>query len=254
MSQAFSNIKQANSIFYPSSNGPLLKPTNLPSLLYTGSIHSGTSSLQLGIIAGILARTSPQVYFTDNSTVDSNAEQVLTNDYGVTLDKSKSTSQLITLLGPAACGAPASWIRYNTNYATSTTHGQNSAIDQLNAVSTLCGVFNALPVPVGQSPPIPAQSSPLYDISAWGESVPLYERVWSLVSGAVTRSWLCVNPPSGSSQRLNMLDYQAMSRAYSFQVPLVQFDSSYPSVQDQKNFAAAILSAYPNPCAVLGYV
>ena len=231
-----------------------MKPANLPSLLHTSSVHSGTSSLQLAIIAGILARTTPQVYFTDNGFVDGYVEQVLTNDFGVAFDKSKNTSQLVSLLGPAACGVPARWIRYNTNYATNTTHGQNSAIDQLNAVSTLCGVFNALPVPAGQNSPIPSQSAPLFDISNWGESVPLYERVWSLVSGAVTRGWLCINPPSGSSPRLNMIDYLAMSSAFSFQVPLVQLDSSYPSVQGQKNFAAAILSAYPNPCVVLGYV
>ena len=184
--------------------------------------------------------------------MDGYVEQVLTNDFGVAFDKSKNTSQLVSLLGPAACGVPARWVRYNTNYATNTTHGQNSAIDQLNAVSTLCGVFNALPVPAGQNSPIPSQSAPLFDISIWGESVPLHERVWSLVSSAVTRSWLCINPPSGSSPRLNMIDYLAMSSAFSFQVPLVQLDSSYPTVQEQKNFAAAILSAVPQSVRCLG--
>jgi len=241
-------------VFYPTSGTPLPKPANRPTTLYTGSAHGGTSSIQLAVIAGILARTTPQIYMTSNSSVDSNIEQDLTKSYGVSFNTSKSTSQLISQFGPTACGSPARWIRYNTNYSTSSTVGQNDAIDQFNAVRTLCGVFDALPVPAGQSPPISATSSPLYDISTWGVSVPLYQQIWNLVSGSVTKSWLAINPPSGSSPRISMTDYMVMSKVFSFQVPLVQFDSSHPTVQSQKNFAATTLNAYPTPCAVLGYV
>jgi len=82
----------------------------------------------------------------------------------------------------------------------------------------------------------------------------LYKQVWNLVSGSVTKNWLAIKPPAGGSPRLDMSDYMAMSRVFSFQVPLVQFDSSHPTVQSQKNFAATVLNAYPTPCVVLGYV
>ncbi len=45
-----------------------------------------------------------------------------------------------------------------------------------------------------------------------------------------------------------------MSRAFSFQVPLGQLDSSYPTVQAQKNFAASIINSYSAPYGVLGYI
>jgi len=248
------SFAQSSVIGYSNSPLQLPKSSGQPGTVYLGSGHSGISSIQLAVIAGILARTQPQIYITYSTTLDSEIQQILTKNHGVTFTSSKSVSQLISKFGPTACGSPARWIRYNTNYSSSTTAGQNDAIDQFNAVRTLCGVFSALPVPAGQSPPITATSTPLYDISAWGTGVSLYQQVWNLVSGSVTGSWLAINPPSGSSQRVQMTDYIVMSKAFSFQVPLVQFDSSRPSVQAQKNFAATILNAYPTPCVALGYV
>ncbi len=238
---------------YPSASNSLPKPANRPSLLYTGSIHDGASSLQLAVIAGILARDTPKIYLADAAFSDNNLEGAMSNHYGVSFNNSQSTNALISMFGSEACGSPARWIRYEASYDMGSQLGQNEAVDQLNAVRTLCGVFNALPVPAGQSPPISAEGSPLYDISSWGSSVPLYQKIWGMVSGSVGKQWLAINPPSGSSLRLDMTDYIVMSKAFSFQVPLVKLNSSYPSVQDQKNFAASVINAYPTPYAVLGY-
>lgn len=239
---------------YPSAGVTLPTPANTPSLLYVGSCQDGTSSLQLATIAGILARTTPVIYLSSDSFVDGNVEQSLSSHYGVTFDKSNSTSDLISKFGAQACGSPARWIKYESGYDMKSTLGQNEAVDQLNAVRTLCGVYNAIPVPAGESCPISAQSSPLYDISTWGVGVNLYQRVWNLVSGSVTKNWLAINPPAGSTLRLQMTDYMVMSKAFSFQVPLKQLSSAYTSAQDQKNFAATVINSYATPYAVLGYV
>jgi hypothetical protein len=239
---------------YPSALATMPQPADPPTSLYVGSLQQGTPSLQLAVIAGILARTSPQIYMTSDSFVDGNIQSALTKHYGVSFNTSSNTSQLITKFGAQACGSPARWIRYETNYSSSTTLGQNQAVDQLNAVRTMCGVYNALPVPAGQNPPITGSSSPLYDISTWGTGVTLYQKVWNMVSGQVTKQWLGINPPAGGSIRLDMTDYLVMSPAFSFQVPLVQLNSSWDTVQSQKNFAATVINAYPTPYAVLGYV
>lgn len=239
---------------YPTTSGTLPKPANAPTSLYVGSLDQGTSSLQLAVIAGILARTTPQIYMTSDSFVDDNIEESMTKHYGVSFNTSSNTSKLISTFGPQACGSPARWIRYESDYSSSTTLGQNEAVDQLNAVRTMCGVFNALPVPAGSNPPIAASSSPLYDISTWGTGVSLYQQVWNLVSNSVTKQWLAINPPSGGSIRLDMTDYIVMSQAFSFQVPLSELSSSYGSVQSQKNFAASVINSYPTPFVVLGYV
>lgn len=239
---------------YPSSTASLPKPSDPPSLLYVGSLQQGTPSLQLSVIAGILARTTPVIYMTSDSFVDGNIQNSLTKHYGVIFDTSSNTSDLISTYGPGACGSPARWIRYETDYSSGTTLGQNEAVDQVNAVRTLCGVYNALPVPAGETPPIDYSSTPLYDISTWGTGVALYQKVWSMVSGSVTKQWLAINPPAGGSIRLDMTDYMIMSQAFSFQVPLVELSSTYGSVSSQKNFAATVINAYPIPYVVLGYV
>ncbi|MFI5419757.1 MAG: GxGYxYP domain-containing protein, partial [Nitrososphaerales archaeon] len=131
----------------------LPKPARHPTTLHVGSIHDGTASLQLAVIAGILARNQPQIYLTDSSFVDNNLEQSLSKHYGVTFNKSSNTAKLVSQFGNQACGSPARWIRFNNSHGGSTL-AQNEAVDQLNAVRTLCGVYDALPVPAGQTPPI----------------------------------------------------------------------------------------------------
>lgn len=252
-SPGFASFAASGGASYPSSTASLPKPSDPPNLLYVGSLQEGTPSLQLAVIAGILARTSPVVYMTSDSFVDGNIQDSLTKHYGVTFNTSSNTNDLISTFGPKACGTPARWIRYETDYSSSTTLGQNEAVDQLNAVRTLCGVYNALPVPRGDTPPISYSSTPLYDISTWGTGVSLYQKVWSMVSGSVTKQWLAINPPAGGSIRLDMTDYMVMSRAFSFQVPLVELSSTYGSVSAQKNFAATVINAYPTPYVVLGY-
>lgn len=241
-------------ISYPSSLNALPQPADPPSLLYVGSLQQGTPSLQLAVIAGILARSSPQIYMTSDSFIDANIQESMTKHYGVTFNTSNNTSQLISKFGPQACGGPAKWIRYETDYSTSTTLGQNEAVDQLNAVRTMCGVYNALPVPAGEDPPISYQSDPLYDISTWGTGITLYQKVWNQISGLVTKQWVAINPPAGGAIRLDMTDYIVMSKAFSFQVPLVELSSTYGSVSAQRNFAATVINAYPTPYVALGYV
>jgi len=253
-SSAFSQSNSpANGVLYPSSTNPLPKSAQQPSVLYLGSLHNGTPSLQLGVIAGILARTQPQIYLTDSNFEDNNFEQSAAKHYGVTFNGSQNTNSLISMFGNQACGNPARWITYNQNYNMGSTQGQNDANDQLNAVRTMCAVYDALPVPAGQTPPIPHQTSPMYDISTWGTSVPLYQKVWNLVSGSISNQCLVVSPPSGGYVRLNLTDYIAMGKIFAFQVPLVQFNSSYPSVSAQKNFAATVINSFPIPYVVLGY-
>lgn len=244
----------SSGISYPSAGGTLPKPVNVPGLLYVGSVQQGTSSLQLAVIAGILARATPVLYLTSDSFVDGNVQKSLSTHYGVTFDNSYSNSDLISKFGAQACGTPSAWIRYESDYDMNTTLGQNEAVDQLNAVRTLCGVYNALPVPAGESPPINASSAPLYDISTWGVGVSLYQRVWNLVSGSVSNKWLAINPPAGNTLRLQMTDYMIMSKVFSFQVPLVELSSAYSSIPEQKNFAATVINACSTPYAVLGYV
>src|SRR5580704_4098080 len=48
----------------------LPKSQRQPSTLHVGSIHDGTASLQLAVIAGILARNQPQIYLSDSGFVD----------------------------------------------------------------------------------------------------------------------------------------------------------------------------------------
>ena len=206
------------------------------------------------MIAGILARTSPQIYMTSDSFIDGNIQGALTKHYGVSFNTSSNTSELITKFLPRGVWKPCGMDKVRNELQFQQYSGQNQAVDQLNAVRTLCGVYNALPVPAGESPPITGSSSPLYDISTWGTGVTLYQKVWSMVSGSVTKQWLAINPPAGSSIRLDMTDYLAMSKAFSFQVPLVQLNSSWDTLQSQKNFAATVINAYPTPYAVLGYV
>jgi GxGYxYP putative glycoside hydrolase C-terminal domain len=257
----FAGEQIATSVADPSATAPagysslfnLPKPANAPALLYTASIHDGIPSLQLAVIAGILARNRPVIYMTDNSFVDRNIQTALSKHYGVSFNGLQSIGSLLAMFGSAACGSPARWIQYESSFDTGSTLGQNQAVDQLNAVRTLCSVYDALPVPAGQSPPVDAERSPMYDVSSWGTGVPLYQKVWSLVSGSVGKQWIAINPPSGSSPRLDMTDYITMSKAFSFQVPLVQFNSTYPSVQSQKDFAASVINAYPTPYRVLGY-
>jgi hypothetical protein len=244
----------SSGVSYPSSQGALPQPANTPSLLYVASGQDGTSSLQLAVIAGILARTTPVVYLTTDGFVDGNIQKSLSSHYGVTFNSSSGTGDLISKFGPQACGSPAKWIRYETNYDMNTTLGQNEAVDQLNTVRTMCGVYNAIPVPAGQSPPINGESSPLYDISTWGVGVSLYQRVWNLVSGSINSRWVAINPPSGSTLRYQMTDYIVMSKAFSFQVPLKELGSSYSSIQSQKNFAATVINSCSMPYAALGYV
>src|ERR1700719_3852882 len=58
---AYSQNAPGNGVLYPSATNPLPKAATVPSKLYLGSIHSGTASLQLAVIAGIIARNQPQI-------------------------------------------------------------------------------------------------------------------------------------------------------------------------------------------------
>src|SRR4029077_3775156 len=69
----------------------------------------------------------------------------------------------------------------------------------------------------------------------------------------ISKQCLVISPPSGSYVRLNLTDYIAMGKPFAFQVPLVQFNSSYPSISAQKNFAATVINSFPIPYVVLGY-
>ena len=77
LSRKVSADSQDSAIAYRAQVSNLLpKPARQPSMLHVGSIHDGTASLQLAVIAGILARNQPQIYLTDSSFVDNNLEQV----------------------------------------------------------------------------------------------------------------------------------------------------------------------------------